>query len=99
MLMPCNQEEILEMLKLRASVLRSSPGEGGFSSSETKHDKTMASGPKLFPSPRKLKEQRPQPRKSVLASSPYENVFCTLETNDSRTWMRPKLFLSARRIE
>jgi hypothetical protein len=36
------------------SVLSSSPGEGGFCSSETKHDRRTAPRPKLFVSVRRL---------------------------------------------
>jgi hypothetical protein len=39
--MPWNKEEILERSEVRKSVLDSSPSEGGFCSSETKHDRRM----------------------------------------------------------
>jgi hypothetical protein len=50
MLILWDQEEILERLKLRKSVLSSSPGEGGSCTSETKRDRKTAPRPKLLPS-------------------------------------------------
>jgi hypothetical protein len=61
MIMPLNQEEILEGSKLQKSVLRLSPGEGGFCSSETKYDRRRPEARVI--STRKLQEQRPLPRK------------------------------------
>jgi hypothetical protein len=58
MLIPWDEEEILEGSKLRKSVLSSSPGEGGSCSSETKHDRRTAPRPELFVSARRLQEQR-----------------------------------------
>jgi hypothetical protein len=38
--------------------------------------------------------------KTALGSSPGEDVFCPLETNDGRrTWIRPTLFISVRRLK
>jgi hypothetical protein len=45
-------------------VSRSSPTEGGLCSSETKRDRKMAPGSELFVSARRLRERRPQPRKT-----------------------------------
>jgi hypothetical protein len=56
------------------SVLGLSPGEGGFCSTETKHDRRTAPRPKLFVSTKRLQEQRSQPQKSVLGSSPGKMV-------------------------
>jgi hypothetical protein len=71
--------------------LSSSSGEDGFCSSETKHNRNMATRPTLFISARILQEQRPQLRKTVLGSSPDEVVFCSSETkNDKRTAPKPK---------
>jgi hypothetical protein len=68
-------------------------------SSETKHDRRMAWRPKMFVSARRLWEQRPQPWKSALDSSPSEDVFCSSETkNDRRTAPRLKLFILATRL-
>jgi hypothetical protein len=76
MLMPSDQEETLERSKLRGTVPSSSPGEGGSHSSGSKHNRKTAPRPKLFISVRRLQEQRPQPRKIVLGTSPDEDGFC-----------------------
>jgi hypothetical protein len=54
----------------KQNVLGSSPGEGSFCSSETKHDRRTAPRPKMFLSVVRLQEQKPQPQKIVLGSSP-----------------------------
>jgi hypothetical protein len=56
------------------SVLGSSPSEGGSCSLETRHDRTRVPRPKLFILMRRLKEQRPQPRKTVLGWVPVKMV-------------------------
>jgi hypothetical protein len=84
------QEEILERLKLRKSVLSSSPSEGGSCTSEIKHDRRTAPRPKLFVSKRRLQEQRPQPQKSVLGSSPGENVFVAWKLSTIEEWRLDK---------
>jgi hypothetical protein len=52
-----------------------------FLSLERKHDRKTVPRPKLFASARILQEQRPQPRKTVLGSSPGEDVFCSSKLN------------------
>jgi hypothetical protein len=52
----------------KKSALGSSPGEDGFCSSETKHDRRTVPRPKLFVSVRRLREQRLQLGKSVLVT-------------------------------
>jgi hypothetical protein len=42
---------------------------------KTKHGTRTAPRPKLFVSVRRLQEQRPQPRKTVMGSSPSEDGF------------------------
>jgi hypothetical protein len=75
--------------------LGSSPN-GSFCTSETKHDIKSAPRPKLFVSARRLQEQRPQPRKICLGSSPGEDGFCNSETkHDRRTVPRSQLFVLA----
>jgi hypothetical protein len=76
-------EKILERSKLRKSVLGSSPGEDDFCSSETKHYRRTAPGPKLFVPAMRLQTQRPETQKTVLGSNPGEDLFCTLETIDN----------------
>jgi hypothetical protein len=56
MLISSNHEEISERTKLRKSVLGSSSAEGGFRSSETKHDRRTAPRPKLFATAKRLQE-------------------------------------------
>jgi hypothetical protein len=59
---------------------------------ETKRDRITAPRPKLLVSARRLQDQRPQPRKTVLDSSPGEEVFCSWETKRDRiTTQRTKL--------
>jgi hypothetical protein len=48
MLIPWDQEYILEMSKLQENVLGSKPCEGGFCSLETKHDRRTVQRAKLF---------------------------------------------------
>jgi hypothetical protein len=56
--------------------------------------------PKLYVSKRRLQKQRPQPRKTVLGSSPDEDIFCSSETkHDRRTAPRQNLFVSARKLQ
>jgi hypothetical protein len=85
MLMPWDQEQILERSKLRNIVLSSSQGNGGSCSSEHKHDRRTTPRPNMSVSTRRLQEQRPQSRKTVLDSSSDEDIFCTLETNNGKT--------------
>jgi hypothetical protein len=100
MLIPWDQEEILERIKLRKSVLGLKPGNGGFCILEIKNNRRMSLRPKLFVSTRRLQKQRPKPRKTVLDSSPGEDVFCSSETkHDRRTAQRTKLFVSAKRLQ
>jgi hypothetical protein len=81
MLIPWEQEEILERSKLRRSVLSLSPGEGGSCSSETKHDRRMAPRPKLFFWKRRLQKQRPQHRTTILGSCPCDDAFVYWKLN------------------
>jgi hypothetical protein len=60
--------------QLRETVLGSSPGEDGFSSSETKHDRKAAPGSKLFVSTI-FQERRPNAEKCVLGSISGEDGF------------------------
>jgi hypothetical protein len=53
MLTPQDQKEI-PVRSRPESVLSASPSKGGFYSSETKHDRRTASGPKLFVSKKRL---------------------------------------------
>jgi hypothetical protein len=46
----------------------------------------------LFVSARRLQEQSSHTRKTALSSSPDEDFFCTLETNDGRRQVRTALF-------
>jgi hypothetical protein len=69
MLIPWDQKENIGKSKHRKSVLSSSLGEGGSCSSETKNDRRTAAWLKLFVSKRRLQEQRPQYRETVLGSS------------------------------
>jgi hypothetical protein len=99
-LIPWDQEEILEGSKLRKIVLSSSPGEDGSCSSETKHNRRTASRSKLFVSKKRLQQQRSHPRIIVLGSSPGEDYFYSSETkHDRRTAERTKLFASAGRLQ
>jgi hypothetical protein len=81
--MPWNQKDISERSKLRESVLGSKPHEGGFCTSETKHDRRTSPRPKLLVSTNRLQEQRLQHRETVLGSSPDEGVFCSSEEQRS----------------
>jgi hypothetical protein len=63
-LIPWNHEENIG-LKLRKSVLSSSPGEGGSCSSETKRGRRTAPRPKLFVSGTRLQERRQTPSPPV----------------------------------
>jgi hypothetical protein len=56
----------------RKSVLGSSPGEGGFCSSVTKHDRRREPGTKLFVSLGRLQEQRLQTRKVSWVRAPVQ---------------------------
>jgi hypothetical protein len=49
---------------------------------------------------KEIQEQRPQPQKPVLDSSPGEDGLCSSKTkHDKRTAPRPKLFVSMRRLQ
>jgi hypothetical protein len=74
MLMPWNQQKILERSKLQNSVLGSSPGEGGFCSLETKQDRRRKQRQKLLVLMRRLQEQGHTPKKTVLCLSPGNMV-------------------------
>jgi hypothetical protein len=78
--------------------LESKPGEDGFFSSETKHDRRKIPTPNLLVSAWRLQAQKPKPRKFALGSNPREDVFCTLETNNDRTQIGPPLFVLAKRL-
>jgi hypothetical protein len=69
-------------VKLRNSGLNSNPFEGSSYRSENKDARRTARKPKLFVSKRRLQKQRPEHRKPALCSSPGEDVFCNLGTND-----------------
>jgi hypothetical protein len=67
---------------------------------ENKHDKRTAPKTKLSASAGRLEEQRPQPRKYVLGSSPGEGGFCSLETkHNKRAAPRIKFSASAGRLQ
>jgi hypothetical protein len=73
---------------------------GWFLYREGKHDRRTTPRPELFGLTRILQEQRPKPRKTVLASSPDEESFCNSEIkHDRRTAPKPKLFVSATRLQ
>jgi hypothetical protein len=94
MLIPRIQEENTEGSKLQKSVLSSSLGDGGSSSSETKHDRRTAPSNVCSEEITGTKTRTP---KTVLCSSPGEDGFCRSETkHDRRTALIPKLFHSAR---
>jgi hypothetical protein len=44
-------------------------------------------------------ETRATTPKNYVVSSPSEDVFCILETNDGRTQIGPTLFVSTRRLK
>jgi hypothetical protein len=79
--------------KLRKKFLGLSPGEGGFSSSETMHETRMVPRTKSFTSARRLQKKRHNRGKQFLGSSPGEDGFCTSETNDGRTQIRQNCLL------
>jgi hypothetical protein len=63
-------------------------------------DRRTAPDPQLFVSARRLQEQRPRQLKTVLGSSPDEDVFYSSETKyDRRMAPRQNFFVSARRIQ
>jgi hypothetical protein len=101
MLIPWNQEEILERSELRESVLGSEPGGCDFCTLETKHNRKTSPRPKLFVSARNYRfNGNPPLRKTVLGSSLGEYVFCSSKTkHDRRTAQRTELFVSARRLQ
>jgi hypothetical protein len=68
------------------NVLGSSPGEDGFCSSVTKHDRKMAPRTTLLVSAERVHEQKPQPRKIVLGSSPGENAFVARKLSTIEEW-------------
>jgi hypothetical protein len=75
------------------------PGEEGFCSLVTKHDRKMVPQPKLFVLKKSLQKQRPQCQKTVFITSLDENAVCSLETlHDRRTALGPKLFISVKRF-
>jgi hypothetical protein len=86
MLILRDQGEISERSKLLKIVLSSSPSEGGFCSSETKHDRRTARRSKLFVAVRKLQKERPEPRKTVLGSSDGENAFVAWKLRTIEEW-------------
>jgi hypothetical protein len=71
MLVPWNQEDILERSKLRNIALGLKPDEGGFCVLETGHDRKTSPTLKLFVPTMWLQE----PRKTVLGSGPGEDFF------------------------
>jgi hypothetical protein len=84
MLIPWDYKEIYKCQKSEKCVLSSNPIENVSCSSEAKHDRKTAPRPKLFASAMRLQEQGLQPRNTVLGSSPGEDIFRTMETNDGR---------------
>jgi hypothetical protein len=93
MLIACDKKESEGGSNRQKNFLSSIPGEGDSCSSETMHDKRTAPRLKLFVLQRRLQEQRPKPRKTVLGSNPDEDVFRISETKHHRTAQRAKLFL------
>jgi hypothetical protein len=88
------QKEILEKPKFRKCAMSSSPGEGSFYSSETKHDRRTALRQKLFDSKR-LQKRRPELQKHILCSSSSEDGLCSSQTRHKKvTGPRTKLFVS-----
>jgi hypothetical protein len=73
---------MLERSKLQKSTLGLSPSEDGFQGLETRHDRKVVPRPKLFVQQGDYRNKGLKPEKIVLVSSPSENVFCTLESND-----------------
>jgi hypothetical protein len=73
-LIPWDQKEILGRSKVRKIVLNSSPGEGDYSSSETKQGRRTEQRTELFVSARRLQEIRSQTRKTLLRSSLGKDV-------------------------
>jgi hypothetical protein len=73
MLMPWNQEEISERSNFEIA-LRSNPGEGDFSSSESKHDGTVPK-PKLFVSRRRLQDRGHNPENLSWVRVPVKMVY------------------------
>jgi hypothetical protein len=81
------------------SILSSSPCEGGFCSSETKHDRSTAPRPKLLVSNKRLQDKG-RHHEYLPGSSPCEDGFCSSITKHVRgTEPRTKLFVSAGRIQ
>jgi hypothetical protein len=97
MLISWEQGEVLEGSQLGKRFLISIPGEGGSCRSETKQDRRTAPRPNLFISPRRLQEQRLQPRKSVLGSSPSDNAFVARKLSTIEEWRRDKNYLYRQR--
>jgi hypothetical protein len=98
-LIPYDQEEVLEGRDSGKGVLSSSPGEGCSYSSEIKHDSRTAPRPKLSVSKRRLQKLRPELRKPVLCSSPGEHVSCSSETKRyRRNASEPKFFCVGEKI-
>jgi hypothetical protein len=88
-----------KVITSKKSNMSSTSSEGGSCSLE-KHERRMAPWPKFFISKRRLTEQRPQSQKTVLGFSPDEVGFCRSETTQARrTALRPKLFVSATRLQ
>jgi hypothetical protein len=63
----------------RKSILYSSPGEDGLCSSENKHNTQTAPRPKLFISENRLHKKKATAPKTVLSSSPDEDVSVALK--------------------
>jgi hypothetical protein len=86
------------------TVLSSIPGEDGFCSSETKHDRRTVPRQKLFVSARRLQKQRPQPRKTVLCWSSDDDVgfrdnFSPMRFNYAYRIIRPMISFRATKLD
>jgi hypothetical protein len=89
------QEEIFRKVKTPKSVLGLRPGEDGFCSSETKHDRRTAPRPKSFVSAGTSHDSRPRLQKIVLGSSPGSSE----NKHNRKRAPKPKQFASARRFQ
>jgi hypothetical protein len=86
--------------KTSTNLLSLSPGVGGCCFSEARRDRRVLPRPKFFVSKKRLQQQWPQPRKSVLVSGPGEDDLFNSETmHDKKTAPGPRLFVSAGKLQ
>jgi hypothetical protein len=100
MLIPWDQNKILERSKLQKKFLLSwNPGEGCSSSSESKHDRRMMPQPKLLFQRQDYRKRAHNPENLSLVPSPIEDCFVAWRQSTIKDWHQYYICLLLRRLQ